>query len=504
VTINTQFRQGWAYTGRHFLLDVALWTAGFTVAACLRFFGGCEVILDTLQAGMVGILLAGLAMASVVYMGGLYGARVRQRPGKVRAACLAAGLLAGVAVILMVGSLYFPARMGRGVLGIGLLMVALLVGLHHLWMHLRLRGLRQKVAAVVSCAEDEAKVLLLEPLGERGEEIVGCLTAPGYRLRSKMRWLGGVGDIEVVVEELKLVKVYYSREGLRDHDVARQLRRARYRGLSMEPLVEACEELCQAVPLGMIDEGWLLEACGYPDHHYVARFKRSTDIAVALFLGVVLAPALLAGMVVVWISSGRPIFFSQTRVGRFHRSFQLHKLRTMRPDAEASGARWSGEGDPRVIRFGGILRKFRIDEIPQLWNILIGEMSFIGPRPEVPRFVDQLAREIRFYRERHLLRPGLTGWAQVCYPYGSSVDDARRKLEFDLYYLKHMGLQLDLFIFLDTCKVVFCGGASQRRGERLAEMEMIYEEALREMGGDGATGDGRQGEGEEIVLAPTG
>jgi len=163
-------------------------------------------------------------------------------------------------------------------------------------------------------------------------------------------------------------------------------------------------------------------------------------------------------------------------------TFLVHKLRTMRIDAEASGPQWSKVGgDSRVTFVGRFLRKFRIDEIPQLWNILRGEMSFVGPRPERPEFTEELAEQIPFFRERLLLRPGLTGWAQVCYPYGSSVDDARRKLEFDLYYIKHMSLSLDAFILLDTVKTVVRGGASERRGVRLAEFEDVHRRVSQEV-----------------------
>jgi lipopolysaccharide/colanic/teichoic acid biosynthesis glycosyltransferase len=156
------------------------------------------------------------------------------------------------------------------------------------------------------------------------------------------------------------------------------------------------------------------------------------------------------------------VFFRQVRCGRLGRKFEVFKLRTMRVDAESDGPKWASKNDPRVFPGGGLLRKFRIDEIPQLWNILRGDMSFVGPRPERPDFIEQLSKEIPYFRERLLVSPGLTGWAQVNYPYGATTLDARRKLEYDLYYMKHMTLTLDMFVLLDTVRIVLTGGVSQR------------------------------------------
>jgi lipopolysaccharide/colanic/teichoic acid biosynthesis glycosyltransferase len=155
------------------------------------------------------------------------------------------------------------------------------------------------------------------------------------------------------------------------------------------------------------------------------------------------------------------VFYRQVRCGRFGKEFSMLKLRTMRVDAEKDGAVWATAGDKRTTPVGGFLRKYRIDEIPQLINVLRGEMSLVGPRPERPEFVEQLAEKIPFYRERLMIQPGITGWAQVNYPYGASVEDTRRKLEYDLYYMKHMSLFLDLFILLDTVRTILAGGLSE-------------------------------------------
>jgi len=155
------------------------------------------------------------------------------------------------------------------------------------------------------------------------------------------------------------------------------------------------------------------------------------------------------------VTSPGPVLYSQKRVGKDGVPFTIYKFRSMRVDAEAlSGAVWSTEGDPRVTKVGRFLRRSRLDEIPQLWNVLVGDMSFVGPRPERPEFIAQLSTEIPFYGQRHAVRPGVTGWAQVRHHYGASVDDAQEKLQYDLFYIKHLSTAFDLFIVLETIKTV--------------------------------------------------
>jgi lipopolysaccharide/colanic/teichoic acid biosynthesis glycosyltransferase len=173
-------------------------------------------------------------------------------------------------------------------------------------------------------------------------------------------------------------------------------------------------------------------------------------------------PVLLLAALAILLESGLPVLFRQERVGQGGRPFRVLKLRTMRVDAEHDGiARWATRGDSRVTRVGRVLRKLRIDELPQLINVLNGEMSLVGPRPERPEFVAQLREEIRFYDLRHSIKPGLTGWAQIRYPYGASIDDARRKLQFDLFYVKNNSLVLDVLILAETVRVVLFGEGAQ-------------------------------------------
>ena len=208
----------------------------------------------------------------------------------------------------------------------------------------------------------------------------------------------------------------------------------------MTSLIQHCEAH-QYVPLQLVTPEWLLSASSMPHRLYIRKLKRAFDIVVSLGFLLFLWPLMLLAALGVLITSGRPILYRQERVGHFGRSFSVAKFRTMRNDAEKDGAKWSSaKGDSRVTLLGGFFRKYRIDELPQLLNILRGEMSFVGPRPERPEFVEMLNSELELNPERLMVQPGLTGWAQVSYPYGASVEDASRKLEYDLYYMKNMSL----------------------------------------------------------------
>jgi exopolysaccharide biosynthesis polyprenyl glycosylphosphotransferase len=174
--------------------------------------------------------------------------------------------------------------------------------------------------------------------------------------------------------------------------------------------------------------------------------------------GLVLAsPLILIVSFLVWLEDGWPVIYRQERVGENGRTFTLYKFRSMRKDAEAGTPVWARDGDDRVTSVGRIIRTTRLDELPQLWNVVKGDMSFVGPRPERPFFVEQLAAQIPFYEQRHGVKPGITGWAQVKYRYGSSIEDAMEKLRYDLYYIKHLSMAFDMTIVMDTVKVILFG-----------------------------------------------
>jgi len=230
------------------------------------------------------------------------------------------------------------------------------------------------------------------------------------------------------------------------------------RGIVMTDLSTFFEREAGMVKLDVVDPSWLVFSGGF-DQSAVRRLsKRFFDLAASAALLLVAWPFMVLVALAVWLETGAPIFYSQTRVGQGGRTFDVVKFRSMRVDAEGDGkARWATKNDDRTTRVGRFIRLTRLDELPQLFNVLRGDMSFVGPRPERPQFVDQLNQEIRYYDIRHSVKPGLTGWAQLRYPYGASVRDAEEKLKFDLFYVKNQGLLFDVMIMLQTVEVVLFG-----------------------------------------------
>ena len=232
------------------------------------------------------------------------------------------------------------------------------------------------------------------------------------------------------------------------------LMRSKSAGMHVYSDVEFREQQLRRIDLTHLAPDWLLYAPGLTRRPAEEIFGRALDIVIALGLLVFCAPVMLLAMLAIRLDSPGALLYRQERVGLHGRVFTLYKFRSMRSDAEAAGPAWAVRGDARVTRVGNFLRRSRIDELPQLLNVLRGEMAMVGPRPERPHFVEQLGRAIPFYGDRAAVRPGITGWAQVNYPYGASIEDARHKLSFDLYYIKRRSLFLDLVILFATVRVV--------------------------------------------------
>jgi sugar transferase (PEP-CTERM system associated) len=214
------------------------------------------------------------------------------------------------------------------------------------------------------------------------------------------------------------------------------------------------EHEIRRVDIRRVEVGWLLYSNGFYFGTLDNVLKRVLDVTVSLVLLIVFSPFLIGAAIAIKLDDGGPVLYSQERVTRNERNFKIFKLRTMRIDAEKFGAVWAEARDPRITRVGSFLRQTRIDEMPQLINVLRGDMSLVGPRPERPGFIVKLAEELPLYHERHMVKAGLTGWAQINYPYGASLDDARSKLSYDLYYVKNFSILFDLLILLQTLRVV--------------------------------------------------
>ncbi len=258
------------------------------------------------------------------------------------------------------------------------------------------------------------------------------------------------------VEALDAVEVVLALEERRNALPLPDLLRVKTTGVRVNEISSFLERETGRVDLATVNPSWFIFSDGFTAGQRLSKVaKRLFDIVASLAVLVLGLPLMLLAALAIRADGSGPIFYRQNRVGLYGIPYRIVKLRTMRPDAEACGtAVWAAENDPRITRVGRFLRQTRIDELPQLWNVFKGEMSFVGPRPERPEFVADLEAHIPFYAERHMVKPGLTGWAQVNYPYGASVEDARAKLEFDLYYAKNYTPFLDIVILLQTLRVV--------------------------------------------------
>ncbi len=266
---------------------------------------------------------------------------------------------------------------------------------------------------------------------------------------------GAIPNLTRHVERLGVAEVVLALEERRNALPLSDLLRIKTTGVHVNDFSSFIERETGRVDLDSVNPSWLIFNDGFSYGRALSSAaKRAFDVAASALLLAFTAPVIALFALLVKLDSRGPAFFRQTRVGLYGESFTLLKLRSMRTDAEADGAQFAQANDPRVTRLGRFMRKVRIDELPQTWSVLKGEMSFVGPRPERPEFVSELERELPFYAERHMVKPGITGWAQINYPYGASTADSRHKLEYDLYYAKNYTPFLDLLILLQTLRVV--------------------------------------------------
>ncbi|MFC5578024.1 TIGR03013 family XrtA/PEP-CTERM system glycosyltransferase [Lysobacter niabensis] len=286
--------------------------------------------------------------------------------------------------------------------------------------------------------------------------VVGFLPVPDQPVHvSEKLLLNTDFSLSEIAEWLQVFEIVVAPDERRGALPMEEMLKCAQRGITVTDLSTFFEREAGMIKLNVVDPSWLAFSGGF-DHSLPRRLsKRFFDLTAACALLLVAWPFMLVVAVCIALESRGPILYRQTRIGENGRSFELIKFRSMRVDAEADGvARWASQDDDRTTRVGRIIRLSRLDELPQLFNILRGDMSFVGPRPERPQFVDMLSQEVRYYNVRHCVKPGLTGWAQLRYPYGASVRDAEEKLTFDLFYVKNHGLVFDLMILLQTVEVV--------------------------------------------------
>lgn len=468
--MKTFLKQHWVHVSLNFALDALIFGLAFIIAAYLRL---TDELPQKLTSYWPGILFGALFFPSIIYIFGLYSPQSAKHGFFKRSLIIAFGLIVTVAIM---SGMFFLKK------SIGLSRVVMLYGgpiayapilFHHSMLLRFLRNYRERVAFIVTSAFDELEARLFENFGKQNLDLVGVVHYDDFQPGGGMRILGRAKDLSKIVRREQIDRILCSNKSISDPAMCQVFCELRYSGLMVMPLISLFEEIHQLVPLELITPEWLLNASALPHMLYINKVKRGFDIFASLAGLIFLGPFMLLGMVLVKLTSRGPVFYKQTRCGRFGKTFPVIKLRTMRVDAEKNGAVWAQKNDSRVTPVGNFLRKYRIDEIPQLINVLSGEMSFVGPRPERPEFIGELAEQIPFFQERLMVQPGITGWAQVNYPYGASVEDARRKLEYDLYYTKHMSLFLDLFILLDTVRIILRGGMRESEKKTLFDTSFL-------------------------------
>jgi sugar transferase (PEP-CTERM system associated) len=449
--------------------EACLITLALVASALARLGPGEARLMLTYQYGSLKILFVAAAFLTCMYYFDLYDSAIVSNR---REALVRLIQVLGVAYIAL-GLLYYlypPVKLGRGIFHLGFLFVGLLL---LLWRRLFavINSTQRLAERVVILGEGSLADSLLREIAMRPE--LGIRVAARAQLRALGNASGNheMGEPPVTLSETSIFEGLAIGRPMRGIDrivVAMEERRGKLpvdlllslknRGVQVQDGNDVYESITGKVPIESIRLSWLLFSPGFHASRLFLIYKRSASVLISIVGLLLSAPLLPFVILAIKLSSPGRVLYSQNRVGRDDRVFRCYKFRTMRSDAEAdTGPTWAEDDDPRVTPVGRFLRKTRIDEIPQLLNVLKGDMSLVGPRPERPEFVAALNEKIPYYHLRNSVRPGITGWAQILYKYGSSVEDAKEKLRYDLYYIKNTSVGLDLLIFLNTIKIVLVG-----------------------------------------------
>lgn len=376
---------------------------------------------------------------------------------------LVASFVLGLVIMLLLFYVFPKLLLGRGAFGLVFLFAFVGTALARLsFVRLfKLDALRSRVLLLGSGSRS-ARVEGLErdEHGQRKFNLVGCLPLSNAECcLDRTRILDDKGPILSIAKKYKIDEIVVGVRERRGGGLpADQLLECKLAGINVVDLPSFFERETGQIQIESLNPSWMIFSDGFRRGSVKDISKRFFDIAVSGVLLLATLPVFLVTALLVWVESGSPIFFQQERVGEFGRVFRILKFRSMRKDAERDGVpQWAKKGDERITRIGKVIRKLRIDELPQVFNVFNGDMSFVGPRPERPYFVKDLTQKISYYPSRHTVKPGITGWAQIRYPYGATIEDAVQKLQYDLYYVKNHTLFLDLIILAQTMQVVLFG-----------------------------------------------
>jgi sugar transferase (PEP-CTERM system associated) len=449
------------YSTRNILLVLCevLVVAGSFLLSALYWAGPDTYIVLMYEYGLIKIAGITLCTMLLIYYFDLYEPQRIPQRWEILFRLL---LVLSVLTFLLAGTLYFfpqfelcPYALETGVV---VLSIALVLWRRFYDWTSSLSYFRERVYVLGGGERAQNIIDTLRDRRDAGIDVVigKHSTAPGEDLASLSADLRDFYEPKVSID--RIIVAMQDRRGAMP---VRELLDLRLQGVRIEDGTSFMERLSGKLSLNGLNPSAFIFTDGFKIKSSQQILRRVTSMGVSFVALVILSPFLPFIMLAVRLSSPGPIFFKQVRVGLRGRHFKLYKFRTMRQDAEAGGAVWALKNDPRVTRFGGFMRRTRIDEIPQLWNVLRGDMALIGPRPERPEFVQWLTSEIPYYELRHLISPGVTGWAQVRYQYGATLEETKRKLEYDLYYIKHLSMGIDLLVLFETLKTILLRRGSQ-------------------------------------------
>lgn len=409
------------------------------------------------------IAVAGIVLATSIILAGnmfgLYDAETLWGRSRIVARALLT-VLAAMTAMWVVMHLFMYSPISRRSIATGTMFFLIISSTIRLLAHQAVRDVRRGLLVIGQGALTGTIIRSVRRDAVPGYRLVGVVRTNGDakdRSFGDIPIIGDIADVERLCREHHVSEVVVANPDTQNSTYVRAAMACLRLGCRVTDETTFFESTYGEVPVTHITPQWFLAADLKGQRREHAFAKRVFDLTVAIVGLLTTWPLMILTAIVIKLREGGPVLYSQTRVGKAGVPFTLYKFRTMRCDAEADGMAWCQPNDPRVTPIGRFLRKTRIDELPQLWNILKGEMSVVGPRPERPEFAGPLSSVIPFYDERHLIKPGLTGWAQINFSYGATIADARRKLQLDLYYIKHTSLELDLVVLLRTFGTFFLG-----------------------------------------------
>jgi len=444
------------------LAEFVVFLAAPFVAAAIRFADDIPRLKAAISSLWPTAMIFSLVMWLAMLAMGLYAPRQRARSlGIVLRIVLAA---AGAFFVCAALFYMLPSFVvGRGVLGLaaGLAGIGAIVLYLLLDRHFAEELLKRRVLVYGSGRRAMPIRRLRRRSDQRGFTIVGFVRSAGDEPIDDLdRLVDPEPDLYSYCIKNRVDEIAVAMDDRRRDFPVVELLHCKIHGIEVVDLVDFLEREAGCIQLDVMNPGWMIFSGGFQSTIASRATTRIFDICASSAVLLLTWPLMLVAALAIKFEEGwnAPVTYSQMRVGKNGNLFRVHKFRSMRVDAEGDGkAQWAAKNDPRVTRVGAVIRKMRIDELPQIINVLRGDMSFVGPRPERPEFVSQLERSIPYYRERHSVRPGLTGWAQLCYPYGSSEQDAAEKLKYDLFYIKNRGFLFNLMILLQTIEVIAVG-----------------------------------------------